>query len=180
MLTRVSQYRILDSCSAIFRSSSWSAVRTGDVSRVESETEGFGSDEVFTGIPRAPHEKKCTRKATKSARLAWVGTAFRCRQSEHGLYNSREFCLGQSISSGSNSGWSSGDTLPNCLGEFREIRESNGRTGIAADVHQAGTPRAAGVEHLQPRENGQRGARRGRFSLCQMARSGKPPCERGP
>jgi len=30
---------------------------------------------------------------------------------------------------------SSGDTMANCLGEFREIRESHERTGIAADVH---------------------------------------------
>src|SRR5271166_3372892 len=48
------------------------------------------------------------------------------------------------------------DTIPNCLGELREIRESNGRAGIAADVHQADTPRVAGVERLRPRENGQR------------------------
>ena len=27
---------------------------------------------------------------------------------------------------------SSGDTIPNCLGEFREIRESNERTSVAA------------------------------------------------
>ena len=27
---------------------------------------------------------------------------------------------------------SSGDTMPNCLGEFREIRESNERTSVAA------------------------------------------------
>ena len=50
----------------------------------------------------------------------------------------------------------SGDTIPDCLGELREIKESNERAGIAADVHQAGTPRAAGVERLRPRENGQR------------------------
>jgi Flp pilus assembly pilin Flp len=30
---------------------------------------------------------------------------------------------------------SSGDTIPNCLGEFREIRESKQRTGIAAYGH---------------------------------------------
>ena len=46
--------------------------------------------------------------------------------------------------------------MPNCLGELREIRQSNERTGVAADVHQADTPRAADVERLRPRENGQR------------------------
>ena len=51
---------------------------------------------------------------------------------------------------------SSGDTVPNFWGEFREIRESKQRTGIAADVHRAGTPRVAGVERLLPRKNGQR------------------------
>ena len=34
---------------------------------------------------------------------------------------------------------SSGDTIPNCLGEFREIRESKQRTGIAPYSHPAGT-----------------------------------------
>jgi len=51
--------------------------------------------------------------------------------------------------------WSSADTIPNCLGEFREIRESKQRTGIAADGHPAGAPGATGVERLRPRENGQ-------------------------
>src|SRR5208337_3146378 len=41
-----------------------------------------------------------------------------------------------------NTGMSSGDTIPNCLGEFREIRESKERTGIAAYGHPAGTPGA--------------------------------------
>src|SRR5208337_4072347 len=49
---------------------------------------------------------------------------------------------------------SSGDTRPNCLGEFREIGESKQRTGIAPYGHPAGTPGATGVE-LRPRENGQ-------------------------
>ncbi len=40
---------------------------------------------------------------------------------------------------------SSGDTIPNCLGEFREIKE---RTGIAAYGHPAGTPEQTGVERL--------------------------------
>ena len=40
---------------------------------------------------------------------------------------------------------SSGDTIPNCLGEFWEINE---RTGIAAYGHPAGTPEQAGVERL--------------------------------
>ncbi len=48
---------------------------------------------------------------------------------------------------------SSGDTIPNCLGEFREIRE---RRGIAVDGHPAGAPGATGVERLRPRENVQR------------------------
>src|SRR5271157_5629629 len=51
---------------------------------------------------------------------------------------------------------SSGDTIPNCLGEFRQITENNERASSAVDVDQAGTPRAAGVERLRPRENGQR------------------------
>jgi hypothetical protein len=42
-------------------------------------------------------------------------------------------------------GRSSGDTTPNCLGEFREIKE---KTGIAADGHRAGTPEQTGVECL--------------------------------
>ena len=45
-------------------------------------------------------------------------------------------------------GRSSGDTIPNCLGEFREIRESKQRTGIAPYGHPAGTPGATGVERL--------------------------------
>src|SRR5271157_3094008 len=51
---------------------------------------------------------------------------------------------------------SSGDTIPNCLGEFREIRESKQRAGIALYGHPAGTPGATGVERLRPRENVQR------------------------
>ena len=59
---------------------------------------------------------------------------------------------------------SSGYTIPNCLGEFREIRESKQRTGIAADGHPAGAPGATGVERLRPRENGLRsnGGERGK------------------
>src|SRR5208283_5091486 len=53
-------------------------------------------------------------------------------------------------------GGSSGDTIPNCLGEFREIRESEQRTGIAPYGQPAGTLGATGVERLRPRENGQR------------------------
>ncbi len=49
--------------------------------------------------------------------------------------------------------WSSGDTMPNCLGEFREIREGKQRTGIAPYVRPAGTLGAGGVECLRPREN---------------------------
>jgi hypothetical protein len=44
---------------------------------------------------------------------------------------------------------SSGDTIPNCLGELGEIRE---RTGIPADGPPAGTSGAPGVERLRPRE----------------------------
>src|SRR5208337_1104440 len=51
-------------------------------------------------------------------------------------------------------GMSSGDTIPNCLGEFREIRENKQRTGIALYGHPAGTPGAAGVERLRPRGSG--------------------------
>ncbi len=51
---------------------------------------------------------------------------------------------------------SSGDTIPNCLGKFQEIRESKQRTGIAPYGHPAGTPGATGVERLRPRENDQR------------------------
>ena len=51
---------------------------------------------------------------------------------------------------------SSGDTIPNCWGEFREIRKSKERRGIAASGHPAGTPGPTGVERLRPRENGQR------------------------
>ena len=40
---------------------------------------------------------------------------------------------------------SSGDTIPNCLGEFREIKE---RTGIVTFGHPAGTPEQTGVERL--------------------------------
>ena len=40
------------------------------------------------------------------------------------------------------------DTIPNCLGEFREIRESKQRTGIAPYGHPAGTPGATGVERF--------------------------------
>ena len=40
----------------------------------------------------------------------------------------------------------SGDTIPNFLGEFREIRESKQRTGIAPYGHPAGTLGATGVE----------------------------------
>ena len=50
---------------------------------------------------------------------------------------------------------SSGDTIPNCLGELGEIRGA-GRTGIAADGHPAGTPGATDVERLLPRENARR------------------------
>ncbi len=59
---------------------------------------------------------------------------------------------------------SSGDTIPNYLGEFREIRESNERAGIASDGHQTGRPGAPGVERLRPRENGLRsnGGERGK------------------
>ena len=42
---------------------------------------------------------------------------------------------------------SSGDTIPNRLGEFREIKE---RTGIAAYGHSAGTSEQTGVERLHP------------------------------
>src|SRR5208337_3672291 len=49
---------------------------------------------------------------------------------------------------------SSGNTITNRLGEFREIRESNERTGIAAHGHPAGTPGAPGVERLRPNEDG--------------------------
>jgi hypothetical protein len=57
---------------------------------------------------------------------------------------------------------SSGDTIPNCLGEFREIRESKQRTGMAPYGHPAGTPGATGVQRLRPRENVQRlGGERG-------------------
>ncbi len=38
---------------------------------------------------------------------------------------------------------SSGDTIPNCLGKFREIKE---RTGITAYGHPAGTPEQTGVK----------------------------------
>ena len=48
---------------------------------------------------------------------------------------------------------SSGDTIPNCLGELGEIRE---RTGIASDGHPAGTSGPLGVERLRPHANGQR------------------------
>src|SRR5208282_2751284 len=48
--------------------------------------------------------------------------------------------------------WSSGNTIPNRLGEFREIRESNERIGIVADARPAGTPGATGVECIRPRE----------------------------
>src|SRR5271157_420247 len=41
---------------------------------------------------------------------------------------------------------SSGDTIPNRLGEFRGIRESNERIDIAAYGHPAGRPGATGVE----------------------------------
>ena len=56
-------------------------------------------------------------------------------------------------------GGSSGDTIPNCLGEFREIRESNREQALRADGHPAGTPGATGVERLRPRENVQRSGR---------------------
>ncbi len=41
---------------------------------------------------------------------------------------------------------SSGDTIPDCLDEFREIRESKQRIGIAADGHPAGSSGAGGIE----------------------------------
>src|SRR5208283_1743727 len=41
--------------------------------------------------------------------------------------------------------WNSRDTIPNCSGEFREIKE---RTSIAACGHPAGTPEQSGVERL--------------------------------
>ena len=44
---------------------------------------------------------------------------------------------------------SSGDTIPNCLGEFREIKE---RTGIAAYGHPAGTSEPLGLSALATRE----------------------------
>ena len=58
----------------------------------------------------------------------------------------------------------SGDTIPNLLGEFREIRESIERIGIAAYGHPAGRLGATGVERLRPRENGLRsnGGERGK------------------
>src|SRR5271166_7036465 len=40
---------------------------------------------------------------------------------------------------------SSVDTIPDCLGVFREIKN---RTAIAAYGHRTGTPEATGVEHL--------------------------------
>ena len=59
---------------------------------------------------------------------------------------------------------SSGDTIPNRWAEFREIRESKQRIGIAAYGHPAGRPRATGVERLRSREHGLRpvGRRRAR------------------
>src|SRR5271157_3881185 len=59
---------------------------------------------------------------------------------------------------------SSGDTIPNCLGELAEIRDSKERTGIAADGHRASTRGVTGVERLRPQENDQRsdGGERGR------------------
>ena len=45
---------------------------------------------------------------------------------------------------------SSGDTIPNRLGEFRETRKSNERIGIAAYGHSGGKPGATGVERRQP------------------------------
>jgi len=41
---------------------------------------------------------------------------------------------------------SSGDTIPNCWGEFREIRKRKEKRGIAADGRPAGMPGATGVE----------------------------------
>ena len=51
---------------------------------------------------------------------------------------------------------SSGDTIPERLGEFREIRESNEKIGIAAYGHPPGRPGTTGVERLRPRGSGQR------------------------
>src|SRR5271157_2670153 len=51
---------------------------------------------------------------------------------------------------------SSADTIPNCWGESREIRESNERIVIVAYGHLAATPGVPGVERLRPRANGQR------------------------
>ena len=48
------------------------------------------------------------------------------------------------------------DTTPDRLGEFREIKESDEKTGIAAYGHPAGRLGATGVERLRPRENGLR------------------------
>jgi len=47
------------------------------------------------------------------------------------------------------------DTMPDRLGEFRGIRESNERIGIAAYGHPAGTLGARGVGRLRPRVSGQ-------------------------
>ena len=59
---------------------------------------------------------------------------------------------------------SSGDTIPERLGEFREIRECNERIGIAAYGHPPGRPGTTGVERLRPREYGLRsdGGERGK------------------
>ncbi len=48
------------------------------------------------------------------------------------------------------------DTMPDRLGEFRGIRESNERISMAAYSHPAVTSGALGVERLRTRANGQR------------------------
>src|SRR5271157_2183306 len=53
---------------------------------------------------------------------------------------------------------SCGDTIPDRLGDFREIRESNERIVIVAYGHLPGTPGATGLERLVTRANGQRSA----------------------
>ena len=61
---------------------------------------------------------------------------------------------------------SSGDTIPNCSGEFREIRKRKERAGLAADCHPAASLETlalstSGTERMVNGREGKHGGRAG-------------------
>ena len=103
------------------------------------------------GVPGTPYSTPAGLVLARSGSIGVRPRQDRCDRTVSG----RAFAPGRSAPADLQEFRSSGDTIPNCLGEFREIRESKQRTGIAPYGHPAGTLGATGVERLRPRESGQ-------------------------